>query len=204
MKDLTLDHAKGSQHRGYSLLELIVALIIVLVMGSVALPNILGYRQEAALLGAAQGFKGAFMKARSIAVMKNAETAIRFETDASGLTFYSTYVDGNFNGVLSTDILQGTDIRIAGPIRLDAGQAGVDVGVLPGAPAPLPEYGPLGDEPIRFGRSRMVSFSPTGTGTPGTFYLKTRSSMAGVRVTGGSARVRIMILRGARWIDRQG
>jgi hypothetical protein len=28
--------------------------------------------------------------------------------------------------------------------------------------------------------------------------------MAGVRVTGGSARVRIMILRGKRWVNRQG
>ena len=50
----------------------------------------------------------------------------------------------------------------------------------------------------------MVSFSPLGTGTPGTFYLKNRWTMAGVRVTGASARVRIMILRGKRWIDRQG
>ena len=50
----------------------------------------------------------------------------------------------------------------------------------------------------------MVSFSPLGTGTPGTFYLRTRVSMAAVRVTGGSARVRIMILRGKRWITQEG
>jgi hypothetical protein len=59
-------------------------------------------------------------------------------------------------------------------------------------------------EPIRFGNSRMVSFSPLGTGTPGTFYLRTKSTMAGVRVTGGSARVRIMLLRSKRWVDQQG
>ena len=81
-------------------------------------------------------------------------------------------------------------------------RAGVIVGVLPDVPAP--DGGKLGSEPIRFGNSRMVSFSPIGTGTPGTFYLRTKSTMAGVRVTGGSARVRIMILRGKRWIDRQG
>jgi len=187
---------------GYSLLELIVALGIILLMGSVALPNIVGYRQEVALLGAAQGFKIEFMRARSIATMKNTQTAIRFETDAAGRTTYSTYLDANFNGVLAADILNGTDPRIAGPFRLDAGQSGVEVGVLPEAPSP--DGGRLGPEPIRFGNSRMVSFSPLGTGTPGTFYLRTKSSMAGVRVTGGSARVRIMILRGTRWIDRQG
>jgi len=187
---------------GYSLLELIVAVGIILLMGSVALPNIVGYRQEVALLGAAQGFKIEFMRARSIATTKNTQTAIRFEADASGKTNYATYVDGNGNGVLAADIANGTDPRIAGPFRLDAGQSGVEVGVLPEAPSP--DGGRLGPEPIRFGNSRMVSFSPLGTGTPGTFYLRTRSSMAGVRVTGGSARVRIMILRGARWIDRQG
>ena len=187
---------------GYSLLELVVALVIILLLGSVALPNIMGYRQEYALMGAAQGFKAQFMRARSIATSRNTHTAIRFETDASGYTSYSTYIDGNWNGVRSADIKTGTDRRIAGPFRLEAGQAGVTVGVLPGAPAP--EGGPLGPEPIRFGNSRMVSFTPLGTATPGTFYLTTKSTMAGVRVTGGSARVRIMILRGKRWIDKQG
>ncbi len=189
---------------GYTLLELLVALAIILVMGSVALPNISGFRQEAALMGVAQRFKVEFMRARSIATMKNTQTAIRFEKNSAGQTSYSTYIDGNFNGVLSVDIATGKDERIAGPFKLDAGQSGVEVGVLPGAPAPAPDRGPLGSEPIRFGNARMVSFSPLGTGTPGTFYLRTRTSMACVRVTGGSARVRIMILRGTRWMDRQG
>ncbi|MEO8499276.1 MAG: GspH/FimT family pseudopilin [Vicinamibacteria bacterium] len=188
--------------RGYSLLELLVTLGILLLMGSVALPNIIGYRQEAALVGAAQGFKAEFMRARSIATMKNTQTAIRFESDTQGRTAYATYIDGNGNGVLSLEIAVGVDKRIAGPFRLDAGHSGVEVGVLPDAPSP--DGGRLGPEPIRFGSARMVSFSPLGTGTPGTFYLRTGSSMAGVRVTGGSARVRIMILRGKRWIDRQG
>ncbi|MBP6703200.1 MAG: type II secretion system protein [Vicinamibacteria bacterium] len=187
---------------GYSLLELLVALVILLTLGSVALPNIVGYRQEMALVGAAQGFRSEFMKARSIATKKNTQTAIRFEKDPEGLVMFSTYIDGNFNGVRKADIDDGVDLRIAGPFRLDAGHAGVDVGVLPDVVAP--DGGPLGSEPIRFGSARMVSFSPLGTGTPGTFYLRTRSSMVGVRVTGGSARVRILIWRGKRWIDRQG
>ena len=187
---------------GYSLVELLVALAVVVLTASVALPNILGYRQEAALLGTAMTFKAEFMKARSIAAMKNTETAIRFEKDDLGRTVFSTYIDGNRDGVLSSDIARGIDLRIAGPFLLDGAQTGVEVAVLPGATSP--DGGLLGPEPIRFGNSRMVSFSPLGTGTPGTFYLRNRTSMAGVRVTGGSARVRIMILRGKRWIDRQG
>lgn len=194
--------ARRRNTTGYSLLELIVAVGIILLMAGVALPNIVGFRQEAALVGAALRFKSEFMKARSIATSKNTQTAIRFETEDDGTPMYATYIDGNFNGVYASEIEAGIDMRIAGPFRLDAGQQGVFVGVLPDAPAP--DGGRLGAEPIRFGRSRMVSFSPLGTGTPGTFYLRTRSTMAGVRVTGGSARVRIMLLRGKRWIDRQG
>lgn len=187
---------------GYSLNELLVVTSIIGLTAAVSLPNLLGYRQEVALLGAAQAFKAEFMRARSIATKKNTQTAIRFEKGPDGETLYSTYIDGNFNGVLSTDIARGTDPRIAGPFKLGAGQTGVEVGVLPGAPSP--DGGLLTSDPIRFGNTRMVSFSPLGTGTPGTFYLRTRSSMAGVRVTGGSARVRVMILRGKRWITREG
>lgn len=194
-----------NSNAGYSLFELMVVLFIMFVMTAVALPNVMGYREEVALLSAARSFKDEFMKARSISTRTNAQTAIRFETSsATGITTYSTYVDGNFNGVLSVDIESGVDTRIAGPFLLDAGYAGVSVGVIPGAPAPSPDTGTLKSDPIRFGTSRMVSFSPLGTGTPGTFYLRSRSTMAAVRVTGGSARVRIMILRGTRWIDRQG
>ncbi|MEO8359271.1 MAG: GspH/FimT family pseudopilin [Vicinamibacteria bacterium] len=199
MKSLTTDRSGVS---GYSMLELLVALGIIFLMGAIALPNIIGFRQEMALVGAARQFKDEFMKARSIATMKNTQTAIRFEETSAGRITFSTYIDGNANGVLSVDINAGIDQRIAGPFLLDAGQPGVVVGVQPGAPAP--DGGVLDSEPIRFGNSRMVSFSPLGTGTPGTFYLRTKDWMAGVRVTGGSARVRIMILRGKRWIDRQG
>lgn len=192
----------STRTRGYSLLELLVSLAIILIMASVALPNILGFWQESALMGAAQGFKAEFMRARSIAAKKNTQTALRFETGSDGQITFSTYIDGNSNGVLGADIAKGVDRMIAGPFNLDGGQPGVQVGVLPDAPSP--DGGRLGDEPIRFGSARMVSFSPLGTGTPGTFYLCTRTSMAGVRVTGGSARVRIMILRGKRWINRQG
>lgn len=187
---------------GYSVTELLVVLGIIALTASVALPNIIGFRQEYALTSAARSFRNEFMRARSIATKKNTQTAIRFERTASGRVFYSTYIDGNFNGVLAGDITRGIDTRIAGPFELDAGQAGVEVGVIPGVTSP--DGGPLGLDPIRFGTTRMVSFSPLGTGTPGTFYLRTRSSMAGVRVTGGSARVRIMILRGKRWITREG
>jgi hypothetical protein len=77
----------------------------------------------------------------------------------------------------------------------------VRVGFLPGVPAIPPERGVLTGDAIRFGRSDILSFSPLGTATPGTFYLSGDGAQAAVRVTGGSARVRLMIWRGS-WQER--
>jgi prepilin-type N-terminal cleavage/methylation domain-containing protein len=188
--------------RGRTLIELLLVLAIVLVAASMLIPGLRAYSQEAQLMGAAQAFRGRFREAYSIAIKKNVATAIRFET-VGGVTFYSLYVDGNHNGVLSADIQRGRDRRIEGPLRLDAGASGVRVGINPGVPAIPPDRGTLEpDDPIRFGRSNMLSFSPMGTATPGTFYLAGESAQAAVRVTPGTARVRIMVCRGRKWVER--
>jgi hypothetical protein len=46
----------------------------------------------------------------------------------------------------------------------------VRVGINPGIPALPPERGQLSGDPVRFGSSDILSFSPLGTATPGTFY----------------------------------
>jgi hypothetical protein len=78
----------------------------------------------------------------------------------------------------------------------------VSVAINPGIPALPPETGLLSGDPVRFGSSDILSFSPYGTATPGTFYLAGDASQAAVRVTGGSARVRLMVWRGGRWRER--
>jgi len=77
------------------------------------------------------------------------------------------------------------------------------VGINAGVPAIPPDSGILDpSDPIRFGASNMVSFSPLGTATPGTFYLAGEGLQGAVRVTGGSARVRLMVCRGRKWVER--
>lgn len=190
------------QH-GYSLVEMVVVVGIILVLAAVAAPNLRAYSVEAHALGAGRQFKEQFLKARSIAVMRNRHVAIRFETEGDDV-FYSVYADGGCaNGVLSADIRKGIDIRIAGPFRLTGGAPGVRVGINPGVKAIPPDRGVLDPtDPIRFGRSNMLSFSPLGTATPGTFYLAGETIQAAVRVNPGSARVRLMVYRGGRWVER--
>jgi len=188
--------------KGYSLAEVLVALGILATLGVVGVPVAQALLNEWGLLSSARLFKGEFLRARSVAAKTGVQTAIRFERCASG-TCISVYRDGNRNGVLSSDIASGRDVRIAAPVPLDGRAPRVQVGILPGVPAMPPENELLDPaNPIRFGRSGMVSFSPLGTATPGTFYLAARGTQAGVRVTGGTARVRVMVWRGGVWRER--
>ncbi|MCG6921850.1 MAG: GspH/FimT family pseudopilin [Acidobacteria bacterium] len=187
--------------RGFSLTEMLVVTAVIVVMAAVGFPNFRAFTAEAHLLGAARTFKGEFRRARSMAVRSGVYTAIRFERRLEG-EMYAVYADGNSNGIRSSDILAGRDRLVAGPFPLTGGAPGVRVGIIPGTPTPPPGRGELTGDPIRFGRSDILSFSPLGTATPGTFYLAGDGVQAAVRVTGGSARVRLMTCRGGVWRAR--
>jgi prepilin-type N-terminal cleavage/methylation domain-containing protein len=188
--------------KGFSLAELLIVLGIIVVAGAVVVvPALNAFTMESHLLGAGRVFKEEFLNARSIAVKQNVQVAIRFEQAADGRYYYSTYADRNSDGVRSADIAVGIDERISGPRPLDAGVPRVRVGLLPGLRDP--EGNLLGtDDPIRFGNSNMLSFSPLGTASPGTFYLAGDALQIAVRVSPGSARVRLLLCRRNRWIER--
>jgi type II secretory pathway pseudopilin PulG len=187
--------------RGFTLVEAVVAVGIILAMAAVAYPSFRPMLAEAHVLGAGRSFKSQFRLAASAAVRSSVYTAIRFEKRDADVS-YSVYQDGNHNGVRAVDIGSGVDRRIAGPFPLSSGAPGVRVGFNPGVPALPPDSGILTGDPVRFGPSDTLSFSPLGTATPGTFYLAGDSAQAAVRVTGGSARVRLMVWRGGKWIER--
>ncbi|MGE0454294.1 MAG: prepilin-type N-terminal cleavage/methylation domain-containing protein [Vicinamibacteria bacterium] len=190
------------RENGHTLVELLVAAAILLAGFAVGLPSLKAASVEAHLTGAADVFKGEFLKARTIATHNGVYTALRFER-VGDVHVLSTYVDGNHNGVLAADIKRGVDKRVGEPRPLHSGAPGVRIGILPGLPAPPPERGPLDtSDPIRFGRADMLSFSPLGSATPGTFYLAGEGMQGAVRVNGQTARVRTLIHRHGRWSER--
>ena len=190
------------KHSGYSLVELVVAMAIFMTLCAVAAPSLKAYSVDAQLLGVARKFKGDFLFARSLAVRSGKETAIRFEERADGI-YYSVYEDSKFNGVLSVEIASGVDARVRGPFLLTSGAPDVRIAINPGVPAIPPDRGTLATgDPIRFGRSNMISFSPLGTASPGSFYLAGLGQQAAVRVSPGSARVSVLVCRGRTWRER--
>jgi type II secretory pathway pseudopilin PulG len=189
-----------SSEAGYTLVEILVVLGIGVVMAAVMVPSARAFFAETHVLAAARKFKWQFLKTRSDAVRSNEYRAIRFESCDSG-DCYSVYRDGDGDGVLRVDIERGRDVRVAGPFALSSGAPGVRIGINPGVRAIPPETGLLTGDPIRFGRAEMISFSPLGGATPGTFYLAGDGAQAAVRVHGGTGRVRMMFWRGY-WKER--
>lgn len=190
------------RQKGSTLLEAALTIALVLVLLAFGLPGLRAFSADAQLLGAAEVFRQEFRRARSQALASGRQTAIRFEQLAEAPAV-SVYQDGNHNGVLAADIRAGLDRRVAGPRLLDPGGSAVRIAIHPGVPAPPPDAGMLDPaDPIRFGRAEMLSFTPLGGATPGTFYLAGEGAQAAVRVNGQTGRVRVLLFRRGQWRER--
>ncbi len=88
----------------------------------------------------------------------------------------------------------GRDPLIGGPRDLPSRYEGVDFGLLDIAiPAIPPRRGTVapGDDPVRFGRSDTITFTPRGTASSGTLFISDgRSLVVAVVLYGHTGRVR--------------
>lgn len=188
---------------GFSFLELLCVMSIVVTLAGMAIPLGAQALDEGRVSSAARYLAGRLFWVRMEAVKRSANTGLRFDRQGSDLSF-SVYIDGNGNGILSRDIANGTDSRLGAPERLSNLFVKVDFGILPNtAPIEAGDVLEPGGDPIRFGRSDIVSFSPDGTGTPGTLYISGRRSQLAVRVLGATGRIRTLRFDFGtrRWID---
>ena len=177
---------------GYSLAELVVTLALAALMAGMATPTVFGARDAIRALGAADYLASLLDLARTEALRRHVNVALRFEPEAAGFR-YTMVADGNGDGVRTAQVLNGVDPSIRAGERLDEQFPGVLFGIADGV-GPIDPGEPFEDRnPIRFGRSRMVSFSPTGTCTPGTLYIVGRGRrQLAVRVLGATGRVRVL------------
>lgn len=180
---------------GYTLIELSAVAAIIGTIVLVTVPSFRTMQKRAAVRAAAQEIRSAFHAARSQAIAKGRSTALRFHDD--GLTWYwILYEDGDWDGVRNADIQAGIDRKVGGPNRILSDERRIRI-AMPGFPLPDPDtQKPLGQDasPVRFGTSKLCSFSPRGSSSSGTIFLTDGHQLtAAVRVFGPTARIRTMI-----------
>jgi type II secretory pathway pseudopilin PulG len=174
----------------FSLIELVFVLGVAATLAAGAVPALLAGVDEVRTAGAARYVAGRLQQTRVRAVATSHDTALRVTRDTAGFVVVE-YDDGNRNGILSADITSGADQQIGEAERVPDRFPGVEFGALPGVPG-ADGSAPPGDDPIRLGSSDRVTFTPLGTATPGSLYLRGRRTQFVVRIFGETGRTRIM------------
>ena len=177
---------------GYTLIELMFVLGLAAVLSGLTIPRMLSGLEELRVRGAARFMAGRLQQTRMEAVTRGANAALVFTPANDGVAF-TPYVDGNRNGVRAGDIQHGLDRPVGHLERLADQFHGIDFGTLADLP-PVDSSSPApGGDPIRVGAASMVSFTPEGTATPGSLYLRGKgSTQLVVRVFGETGKTRIL------------
>jgi prepilin-type N-terminal cleavage/methylation domain-containing protein len=198
--------AQGCATRGFSLIELLVVVIIVMVVTALATPSLINTVATIRLRSAAGELSGVMQEARILAAKKNTVYDIKF-TNIAGIQ--TAYVDSNLNGAYDAGepvtVFNGSITPASGPPTGSGGQ-----------PAP---YVLSGDSSTGnpFDNRNTVAFSPRGlpcnydtSTTPATcatpaasyfvIYLQgsTPAAWAGVVVTKGG-RTQVVVWNGTQW-----
>lgn len=183
---------RAGRRSGYTLLELMFALTLSVTAGAVATPPLLAAADEIKAAGAARYVATKLHQARMEAVVRSADVGWQFVGLADGYT-YAPYVDGNGNGIRTRDIQRGADSRIGPVERLTDQFPGVEFGVVAGLPPIDPGGPPPGTDPIRLGSSNILTFTPLGTSSSGTVYLRGRRDVQyAIRVLGETGKARVL------------
>jgi hypothetical protein len=140
----------------------------------VAVPQVLSGLEHSRARAAARYLAARMALARAQAVARSSTVGLRF-SDEAGILSFAAFVDGNHNGIRSNDIDTGIDVPLEPPATLTQMFPGVTI------------------SSSSFGSSGIVSFTPAGTATSGTVYVRGRGgSRFAVRVLGATGRTRVL------------
>ena len=169
----------------------------------VATPALFAALSRGRVVAAARDLGQEMARLRSEAIAARRDVAMRL-TWSEGRYVYAFYADGDGDGVRSDDIASGRDPVLGAPRDLRSRYEGVDFGVLDEAMPELPPATgvlPPGSDPVRFGRSDIITFTPRGTSSSGTLYVSDGAgAAAAVVLYGGTGRIRIWRFDRDRWV----
>jgi Type II transport protein GspH len=186
-----------AREAGVSLHEMVIVLSVLVSATAVAAPTVFQLRSAIAVRSAAGEVRAALFRARAEAIARCRNVGLKFRKNG-GRHEWTLYVDGNGNGIRTTEITNGIDRPLGFAILW--GRNDVLPGILTGTPVPDPadprKTLDRTDDPIRFNSSDICSFSAVGESTPGSIYLwDGHDRMAVVRVFGRTAKVRTLYHR---------
>lgn len=172
-----------------------MALAVVGCIVAAAMPafsSLLGRRSVDA---AAAVLAGEIARARQEAIARHRYVGIAFER-LPGSDRYGVYLDGGRAGIHASEIASGLDPILRGPIDFTAAFDGVRLRI-PG-PTAIPKVPPSsgvlhpGSDPVQFGGTDIISFSPSGESSSGAVYLAgPHDALRAVVVYGRSGRIRV-------------
>lgn len=179
--------------RGFTLIEVLATLALVLVVTAMALPITDRLRQEGQVRGAAFALAARCGRLRFSAVHRAARVGMRFTASGDSWVVQS-FVDGDWDGVRAADIATGRDPAIDEPLPVQALFPGAKFGFVVGCPLIDGAAVPVGSNPVRIGTARMLVFSPDGASSGGTLYLRGGALASGyaVVVLAATGRTRLL------------
>ena len=185
--------------KGYTLAELLAVLAIVAMAVALTLPAAATLRDGGRAAAGARTMATLLSAERWKSVAKHNTVGLQFRKIGSAWAWREV-ADGNGNGLRSAEISRGVDPILSGDERLERKVADVTIGIPPGGPYPEAPPGTdmltSSDDPVRFGRSTIVSFSPVGSASSGTLYVTDgRRGFFAVVLFGPTARLRVWRFR---------
>jgi type II secretory pathway pseudopilin PulG len=194
---------QGGFTPGFTILELLFALAIAGTLTTIAVPQGLRALDEFRTRAAARYLAQRLSDARLGAIKRSLAQGLRFEPAVPDYLI-TTVVDGNANGLRTSDIQRGIDRTLTQPDLLGSHFQDVVFGILDGVPDADGQPA-NGTDGVRVGASKLLAMNPDGTSSSGTLYVHGRDrAQYAVRVLGVTGRVRVLKFDHVRrrWIDQ--
>ncbi len=180
---------------GLSLPELLVVVTLAGIALAFVLPSFGSIHADVRLTAGARQMVSILHGQRWKSLAGNRYHGLFFERDASGWSWFEVE-DGNGNGLSTAEVRDGIDRKRSGPHRLgDLAPA-----TMLGYPAndrvrripPRRGWIDTGADPIRFGPSNLVAFSPKGSSSSGTLFVTDgRRGLIAIVLYGRTGRLRV-------------
>jgi len=181
--------------KGYSLVETLAVLAIAAIALAVTLPAAAQLRDAGRAAAGARSMASLLSSLRWRSTATGTTTGLQFRKLGAEWSWREVR-DGNGNGLRTAEITRGVDPVLSEDVALSGRVDHVRLGFPPSGsfPEAPPGTGRVqdGDDPIRFGRSDLISFSPLGASSSGTLYVTDgRDGLYAVVLFGPSTRLRV-------------